>query len=398
MYINYHKTMATSLAAQLKRLATPQTKLLTQDKKKASFLFDPKDAATKDRETIFEIGLSGLEELKLRNPKFELFESTLFSPSSKQFERSVQSKETNQKLNKNIKRFLLLLSPHFLQPAAHKCLEWLINRFHIHDFNKNELFMLILPYHETRYFARCLQMLDISENSDKWNWLISVQKAGAPLSKTALLNRCANDNVMLKFVCNMVVDAVKELENRANTLTTMFAFYCTSLVGALEYSTDISETQATTVLPSLLKALSSEVKDFAASGFLAIAQLVTKTKLSQKLLEQVVIKVSQIQHVVLRTEAILLLILIYRSQKDVFSEVPLQMLSKLANSKWFPIALGQVIASGNNIMPLLLPLFKEALLQAQGDEESLRDCSKTLINNLVAEIKLPNENIECLIR
>lgn len=390
--------MATSLAAQLKRLATPQTKLLTQDKKRASFLFDPKEAATKDRETIYEIGISGLEELKLRNPKFELFESTLFSPSSKQFERSVQSDETNKKLNKNIKRFLLLLSPHFLQPAAHKCLEWLINRFYIHDFNKNELFMLILPYHETRYFARCLQMLDISENLDRWNWLMSVQQAGAPLSKTALLNRCANDNVMLKFVCDMTVDGIKELENRANTLTTMFAFYSTSLVGALEYSKDISETQATTILPSLLRALSSEVKDFVASGYLVIAQLVTKTKLSEKLLEQIVVKVSHVQHVGLRTEAVLLLMLIYHSQKDVFSGVPLQMLSKLANSKWFSIALGQLVANGNNVMPLLLPLFKEALLQAQADTDDLTDSSKTFIANLVSEIKLPNENIESLIR
>lgn len=48
--------MTTSLAAQLKRLRTPQTNLLLQDKKRDSLLFDPKDAANLDRDTVLSIG------------------------------------------------------------------------------------------------------------------------------------------------------------------------------------------------------------------------------------------------------------------------------------------------------------------------------------------------------
>jgi len=48
--------MATSLAAQLKKLRTPQTSLLLQDKKRDSLLFDPKEAANLDRETVLNIG------------------------------------------------------------------------------------------------------------------------------------------------------------------------------------------------------------------------------------------------------------------------------------------------------------------------------------------------------
>lgn len=48
--------MATSLAAQLKKLRTPQTNLLLQDKKRASLLFDPKEAANLDRDTVLSIG------------------------------------------------------------------------------------------------------------------------------------------------------------------------------------------------------------------------------------------------------------------------------------------------------------------------------------------------------
>lgn len=48
--------MATSLAEQLKKLRTPQTKILYQDKKRASLLFDPREAANLDKETVLSIG------------------------------------------------------------------------------------------------------------------------------------------------------------------------------------------------------------------------------------------------------------------------------------------------------------------------------------------------------
>lgn len=74
------------------------------------------------------LGLSGLEELKKLNPQFCIFEETLFDLTSKSFERSVESKEANDKLDCQIKTFLILLSPYFLLKPAHKALEWLINR------------------------------------------------------------------------------------------------------------------------------------------------------------------------------------------------------------------------------------------------------------------------------
>lgn len=52
----FRLTMATSLAAQLKKLRTPQTNLLLLDKKRPSLLFDPKEAANLDRDTVLSIG------------------------------------------------------------------------------------------------------------------------------------------------------------------------------------------------------------------------------------------------------------------------------------------------------------------------------------------------------
>lgn len=46
----------TSLAEQLRKLATPHTKLLVQKKKQPSLLYDPSEAAAIDRNTFFKLG------------------------------------------------------------------------------------------------------------------------------------------------------------------------------------------------------------------------------------------------------------------------------------------------------------------------------------------------------
>lgn len=73
-------------------------------------------------------GCTGLEELLGIDLVFEEFQETLFSQASKGLERSVQSKEVNQKLDTSISLFLTRLSPYFLLKPAQKCIEWLIHR------------------------------------------------------------------------------------------------------------------------------------------------------------------------------------------------------------------------------------------------------------------------------
>lgn len=119
----------TSLAQQLQRLALPQSdpSLLARNEV-ASLLFDPKEAATVDRDTAFAIGRTGLEELQGIDPAFEQFEAPLFSLFAKTLERSVQTAAVNRQLDESISLFLVHLSPYFLLKPAHKCLEWLIHR------------------------------------------------------------------------------------------------------------------------------------------------------------------------------------------------------------------------------------------------------------------------------
>ena len=73
-------------------------------------------------------GVSGLEELYSIDESFEKYEKHLFDQSTRNWERSMQTKEVNAQLDTMIGKFLIQLSPYFLLKPAHKVLEWLVYR------------------------------------------------------------------------------------------------------------------------------------------------------------------------------------------------------------------------------------------------------------------------------
>lgn len=373
--------MSTSLAEQLQRLAVPQTTILTRDKKRVSLLFDPREAANFSKEIFYQIGLDGLEELKDRNPAFTKFESTLFNIVSKDFERSVQTEEANKKLDNCIRKFLLLLSPYFLLNCAHKALEWLIYRYQIHDYNRNDLLMLILPYHETNVFVRALQLIKIRNENDALFWLKSLQKPGIHLPKTSLLNHAAGDPHFLKQISKYVLSIVKEHEKPSN-LTTIFNFYCVTIAGAIERTQDVNDTQVSMLLPSLLKALSSDIPDFCAAAYVIVARLVAKTQLSERILEVLLNKVSDVKVSSLKTEATLLLIVIHQSQNGLVS-MSKEAAECLSQSEWFTGSLRELSEDGCYVRALLKSLVKSNLSYgASKDGNVFRDFLERILDDV----------------
>ncbi|CAG2053456.1 unnamed protein product [Timema podura] len=341
-------------------------------------------------------GLKGFEELKKFNSKFDKFATTLFDLSSQSLERSVESEKANKKLNKHIRSFLLLLSPYFLLKPAHQALEWLINRFHIHLYNRDDLLLLIFPYHDTRMFVRVLQLLDVKSKSSPWHWLRPLQKPGVPLSKTALLNHCAVDPSFLKFVCDGALAAVKEHSGDAHCLTTALGFFCTTIVGALEHTSATTELQLVHILKPLLKGLPSPVLDFAAASFMITAQLADKAQLSENVLHQIIENLTKNPQASLDLEKVLLLVLLYQSQSSTLTSFPHKALLRLASVPKFPTTLGELSASGGHVTPLLVPLLAETLrsIQSQIDDTGLRK----LAINLVSQVGLEEDSVEEIIR
>lgn len=287
----------TSLAQQLKRLALPQNdpSLLVR-KEVVSLLFDCKEAANIDRDTFFAIGCNGLEELMGIDPSFEVFQATLFSHTSKSLERSVQTKEVNQKLDENILCFLTHLSPYFMLKPAQKCLEWLIHRFHIHLYNQDSLIGCVLPYHETKVFVRVIQLLNIKDPTHRWNWLEPIQKPGVPLARSTLITHCYKDLGFMDFICTLVTKAVKifgEYSESPPQLRVLVSFYASTIVAALEAMEKITEIIVAKLLPYVQKGLRSSLVDYRAATYMIICQLAVKAVMEPSLVRALATQITK---------------------------------------------------------------------------------------------------------
>uniref|UniRef100_A0A667HQ23 HEAT repeat-containing protein 1 n=1 Tax=Lynx canadensis TaxID=61383 RepID=A0A667HQ23_LYNCA len=270
----------TSLAQQLQRLALPQSdrSLLSRDEV-ASLLFDPKEAATIDRDTAFAIGCTGLEELLGIDPSFEQFEAPLFSQLAKTLERSVQTKAVNKELDENISLFLIHLSPYFLLKPAQKCLEWLIYRFHIHLYNQDSLIACVLPYHETRIFVRVIQLLKINNPKHKWFWLSPVKQHGVPLARGTLITHCYKDLGFMDFICSLVTKSVKvfvEYPGSSAQLRVLLTFYASTIVSALVTAEGVLDNIVAKLFPYIQKGLKSSLPDYRAATYMIICQISVK--------------------------------------------------------------------------------------------------------------------------
>lgn len=389
--------MSTSLAEQLRRLQTPQSSQFVDSRKRDSILFTQKEAATKSRETIYEIGISGLHELIEINPVFEDFQLTLFDLTGKDVQRAVETKEVNVLLNKNIKRFMLQLSPYFMIPASHKCLEWLIRRFNINLYNKDEFLMLILPYHQTNMFVRCIQSMKFDDPTNKWDFLGQVKKSSAPLSKYALWNHGATQPSFLEFIGKFTYDAIKELNNKAGSLQTMMAFYCTTTIGALEHATNINDNHILAIAKYLIKAFKSDLMDFTAAGYMITAQLLVRAKLAVPLLSELMNKITKnVLSAALSQNIVLLLSLMFQSQTDEL-KITDQTLENLMSFKWLPAAFEQMKTEGKPFIVFYRALICKLLEKIADKSENFMQY-KEYCDSLIAEVVMDDEDAQIIIR
>lgn len=298
----------TSLSAQLKRLQVPQTNLLNiaGDKRRVSFLYDPKEAANMDSEAVFSVAMNGLEQLKLIDQEtFESFELTLFNSSSISFERAIQTKQVNEKLDQELRRFLIHLSPYFMLKSAHKCFEWLVFRYQVHTYNLNELFMCVLPYHETNYFVRALQLINfqsttLSKEHKLWEWLHENQKHGVQLASSTLATHVFSDLSFLNFFIGYLRESIEELSSTSeliggggetqqkrwlNTLNFIFGFVTKTLLQSikqLSLQTKLKSKQQETflaqLLPVLFEGFKSDLIVYKQSAYLVCSFLFEKFK------------------------------------------------------------------------------------------------------------------------
>ena len=275
----------TSLARQLQKLAIPGQPSLRQvvSKKRPSLLFDAKEAADIDIETIHALGSNGLEGLISIDQSFAEFETSLFQENCKEFERTVQTKEVLEDLDQKIGTFLRKLSPYFLLRPAQKCLEWLIRAFRVNSFNVDSVMECILPYYETNLFARVVQLLPLKDHSSIWHWLRPIQKAGSPLSKLTLVQHCISVPSFLTFIYGMVSRSLKvHKTSSASATRTIIAFYSSTVLSVIENG-GITEELVSCLLPSVTKGVKSSTLNYKASSYIIVSQMASIAPLEGRL-------------------------------------------------------------------------------------------------------------------
>ncbi|KAJ8537126.1 hypothetical protein K7X08_035527 [Anisodus acutangulus] len=282
--------MATSLVAQLQRLAVPDSEPRKRPFTRPSILFDPKEAADIELDTILNIALSGLEVLISIEERFKKYKNDLFSYGSRELDRDLMVIEENNRISASIYSYLQLLSGYFELPAALKTLEYLIRRYKIHIYNIEELILCALPYHDTHVFVRVVQLIDTGNS--KWKFLEGVKASGAPLPRKIIVQQSIRDLGILEVLCNYVTTSKKVQPSRPVTgLCTAVIF---EVLGSL---TTIDSEAVRRVLPFVefgLQPGSRGGADLKAGALMIVSLLADKVALSPKVVKSLIRSLAEV--------------------------------------------------------------------------------------------------------
>ncbi|KAK7320388.1 hypothetical protein VNO77_29813 [Canavalia gladiata] len=285
--------MATSIAAQLEAIrsfAKTDSEPLKRPFTRPSILFDPKEAADIDIETIFSIALQGLEVLVGTDERFRNYKNDLFSHRNKELDRELMGIEQNNQLNVYIASYLKLLSGYFLLPSALKTLEYLIRRHKIHVYNTEDLILCAFPYHDTHAFVRIVQILDT--RNAKWGFLDGVKVSGAPPPRTVIVQQCIRDKGILEVLCNYASPSKKFQPSRH-----VIGFCTAVFVEVLGTVVTVNDDIVKRILPFVVSGLQPGIKgvsDHKAGSLMIIALLGNKAALGPKLLNSLIRSVAEV--------------------------------------------------------------------------------------------------------
>ncbi|GLT39857.1 hypothetical protein SLA2020_140240 [Shorea laevis] len=329
--------MATSIASQLqsiKSLIQADSDPLKRPFTRPSILFDPKEAADIDVDTILSIALSGLEVLIGVDDRFRNYKNDLFSDKSKELDRELMGIDDNNRINASISSYLRLLSGHLLLLASLRTLEYLIRRYKIHVYNVEDLILCSLPYHDTHVFVRIVQLLNTGNS--KWKFLEGVKVSGAPPPRTVIVQQCIRDMGVLEALCNYA-SPMKKLQSSRSIISFCIAVVIEVLGSVTTIDSDIVKR----ILPFVVSGLQTATKggsDHKAGSLMIVGSLASRIALSPKLVKSLIRSVAEaaredakdsndLQH--LRMSLMALVILVEQNSADVLPKKALENLREI---------------------------------------------------------------------
>ncbi|KAJ4840356.1 hypothetical protein Tsubulata_007625 [Turnera subulata] len=369
--------MATSIASQLQALRSafqiepeqPRKRPITRP----SVLYDPREAADIDIDTIFGVALSGLEVLVSVDERFGNYKSDLFGHKTKELDRELLKEDENKHINSTISSFLRLLSGHLQLPAAIKTLEYLIRRYKVHVYNVEDLILCALPYHDSHAFVRIIQLVDTGNS--KWKFLDGVKASGAVLPRNVIVQQCIRDMGVLEAVCTYASPTKKFLPTRP-----VVSFATAVVIEVLGSLTTVGDDVVKRVLPFVVSGLQPGAKgssDHKAGALMIVGLLANKVALSPKLVKSLIRSVAEVAREdakestdlqLLRLSVLALVNLIQLQSVSTFPKIALQVLTETRDITGVLLGLSKVFKIDRFLATLLVSLVDncsdDACLQA----------------------------------
>ena len=142
----------------------------------ASLLFEGKEASEYDVREIYELAMTGLEQLQETFAGAASLREELFGADMLDLDRYGLNQEEVRALDAKLDKHILGLSEHFLHRGTQKVLEFLVRHFQIHLHNVDAILTAFLPFHETQVFVK-LVCLPLDLKGSKWAFLVNVQQS-----------------------------------------------------------------------------------------------------------------------------------------------------------------------------------------------------------------------------
>ncbi|KAL4423978.1 hypothetical protein ABPG75_001279 [Micractinium tetrahymenae] len=347
--------LAQQLAQQAARHGVDQGK---RHPGKASLLYTFQEAADVDAETIYRIGVEGLDQLCMLDGRFQAYRRTLFGQAALTLDRDAATADVNAKLDAAIAGFCTLLSSYFLLAPAFKALEFLVRKYRVHERNVEELMLAALPFHETEQFVRLVQVLRLPPRG-RFAFLEPMQASGAPAPRDVVVLRCVTDRSLLRFVCDM---AQRQADPRLAGRVAL-PFYAVLVCEYLTKVKGVDEPLLTMLLPYLLAGLSeSAVADYRAATYMIIGQLASRATFTADLATALVTEACRTASAGLLSSVVMLLAHLANTQEHP-AELPEKAFKHLAKVSGLVDQLAALSGKGCRIDRLLRLLARAAMAQ-----------------------------------
>jgi hypothetical protein len=112
-------------------------------------------------------------------------------------------------IDQKVKQIIMILAPYYLESCTHKVVEFLIRIYEANVYQKHALIYAFLPYFETSFFLRILQVLNLQKD-ELFFFMNDFAYQGKALDKQTLIKGLSrNSGLLFSKYANFCFDLIE---------------------------------------------------------------------------------------------------------------------------------------------------------------------------------------------